>query len=57
MEDEIKTYSVVMLNSGGPTMTVTAVSEDGDSVECLWFGYDQEIYSKDFPIEALTTVD
>ena len=39
---------VVMLNSGGPKMTVCGINGDGD-VECLWF------YTPDFPTDCVHT--
>lgn len=46
----------VILNSGGPIMTVTQI-DDGDTVCCFWSEKEQAFEEFDFPIEALTCVD
>jgi uncharacterized protein YodC (DUF2158 family) len=42
---------VVVLKSGGLAMTVAAVEED--SVECLWFGEEGELFRESIPSVAL----
>ena len=51
MAEQFKTGDVVILKSGGPSMTVEQVSED--SVLCAWFDkYEKKNGS--FPPDALT---
>lgn len=47
---------LVVLRSGGPAMTVTAVT-CCDRVQTEWFGEAGELNSGEWPAEALTVVD
>lgn len=51
---ELKVGDKVDLKSGGPTMTVTEISERG-SVRCTWF-WDGEYKATVFPKDALKKV-
>lgn len=53
---EFKKGDVVELKSGGPTMTVTYLNQNG-SVQCQWFPNSQEKPMwHDFPPEALKKI-
>lgn len=48
METEMfKPGDRVVLNSGGPTMTVVSTHEDGSLVYCTWMS-DCDVYEDDF---------
>jgi uncharacterized protein YodC (DUF2158 family) len=53
MEKEIKEGSVVILNSGGPTMTVKFV--ENKMVHCIWFSDNWSVIpcASSFPIDCL----
>ncbi|MDD5219585.1 MAG: DUF2158 domain-containing protein [Candidatus Bipolaricaulis sp.] len=36
-EQQFKVGDLVMLKSGGPKMTVSAISPNGAAIECMWF--------------------
>jgi len=65
MSDEIKVGDVVVLNSGGPKMTVAAVDAYGFdettlSANCDWFVADKAPWKKEngtFPLTSLKKVD
>jgi uncharacterized protein YodC (DUF2158 family) len=46
---------VVMLKSGGHTMTVVAVDEE--DIDCLWIGDDGQMFRQSIPAIALTVVE
>ena len=46
---------VVILKSGGHSMTVVAVGED--DIDCLWTGDDGELFRQSIPVVALTVVE
>jgi uncharacterized protein YodC (DUF2158 family) len=46
---------VVMLKSGGHSMTVVSVDED--DIDCLWVGDDGELFRQSIPGVALTVVE
>ncbi|HEY2534017.1 MAG TPA: DUF2158 domain-containing protein [Xanthobacteraceae bacterium] len=46
---------VVMLKSGGYSMTVVAVGND--DIDCLWVSDDGELYRQSIPAIALTLVE
>ena len=48
---DFKPGDVVILKSGGPTMTVSSVN--GNEIGCIWFEK-MKIYSKPFPAVVLT---
>jgi uncharacterized protein YodC (DUF2158 family) len=45
---------VVMLKSGGPSMTVVSAAED--EITCLWFGDEGELFREAIPAIALESV-
>src|SRR5215470_10326650 len=45
---------IVMLKSGGQSMTVVSVSED--DVHCLWIGDEGELYRETIPAVALESL-
>jgi uncharacterized protein YodC (DUF2158 family) len=45
---------IVMLKSGGQSMTVVSVSED--EVHCLWIGDEGELYRETIPAVALESL-
>jgi uncharacterized protein YodC (DUF2158 family) len=45
---------VVMLKSGGPSMTVVSTAED--EITCLWFGDEGELFREAIPAIALESV-
>jgi uncharacterized protein YodC (DUF2158 family) len=45
---------VVMLKSGGPSMTVASVAED--EITCLWFGEEGELFREAIPAIALQSI-
>jgi len=47
----IKPGNVVLLKSGGPSMTVVSVDED--EIGCVWIGDDGELFRETFPPIAL----
>jgi len=47
--------NVVMLKSGGPTMTVVAV--DGSNIECVWIGDEGELFRETLPAVALELIE
>jgi uncharacterized protein YodC (DUF2158 family) len=55
MADTLKVGDLVKLKSGGPVMTVSAVStvDSQTTVECIWFDDDGDNREADFPAEAL----
>ena len=46
---------VVMLKSGGHSMTVVATEEE--DIDCLWVGEDGQMYRQSIPAVALTVVE
>jgi len=46
---------VVMLKSGGHSMTVVAIEEE--DIDCLWVGDDGQMFRQSIPAVALTTVE
>jgi uncharacterized protein YodC (DUF2158 family) len=46
---------VVMLKSGGHTMTVVSVDEE--NIDCLWIGDDGQMFRQSIPAIALTVVE
>ena len=48
---------VVRLNSGGPLMTISAASKDGNGGDCqaIWFRNDEKAFAS-FPARCLTLV-
>jgi uncharacterized protein YodC (DUF2158 family) len=46
---------VVMLKSGGHTMTVVSVDEE--DIDCLWIGDDGQMFRQSIPAIALTVVE
>jgi uncharacterized protein YodC (DUF2158 family) len=46
---------VVMLKSGGPTMTVVAV--DGTDIACVWIGEEGALFRETLPAVALELID
>ncbi len=46
---------VVMLKSGGHSMTVVSVGDE--DVDCLWVGDDGELFRQSIPTVALTAVE
>jgi uncharacterized protein YodC (DUF2158 family) len=53
--DEVKIGEVVMLNSGGPEMTVVATEKiDGvEMISCEWFDKEKKVRRHGFPIMSL----
>jgi uncharacterized protein YodC (DUF2158 family) len=47
--------NVVMLKSGGHSMTVVSVDEN--DIDCLWVGDDGELFRQTIPAVALTVVE
>jgi uncharacterized protein YodC (DUF2158 family) len=45
---------VVMLKSGGPSMTVVSAAED--EITCLWFGEEGELFREAIPAVALEPI-
>ena len=45
---------VVMLKSGGPSMTVVSAAED--EITCLWFGDEGDLFREAIPAIALESV-
>jgi len=45
---------VVMLKSGGPSMTVVSAAED--DITCLWFGDEGDLFREAIPAIALESV-
>ena len=43
MKTDFKIGDVVVLNSGGPRMTITDIIGDG-KVNCMWFNYDDKTH-------------
>lgn len=52
---ELEPGNVVMLKSGGPTMTVVAV--DGSNIECVWIGDEGELFRETLPAVALELIE
>jgi uncharacterized protein YodC (DUF2158 family) len=50
----LKVGDLVRLKSGGPLMTVAAVS--GDQIGCIWFGSDHTPHREAFPEVLLTKI-
>jgi uncharacterized protein YodC (DUF2158 family) len=46
---------VVMLKSGGHTMTVVSVEEE--DIDCLWIGDDGQMFRQSIPAVALSVVE
>jgi uncharacterized protein YodC (DUF2158 family) len=46
---------VVMLKSGGHSMTVVSVDEE--DIDCLWIGDDGQMFRQSIPAVALTLVE
>ncbi len=46
---------VVMLKSGGHSMTVVAIEEE--DIDCLWVGDDGQMFRQTIPAVALTVVE
>jgi uncharacterized protein YodC (DUF2158 family) len=46
---------VVILKSGGQSMTVAAIASD-DTVECIWLGDEGDLFRQAIPAVALTSV-
>jgi uncharacterized protein YodC (DUF2158 family) len=57
MPDEIKAGDVVQLKSGGPTMTVSWVSDEYGTLTagCTWFVKDKKEFER-FPVTSLQRV-
>jgi uncharacterized protein YodC (DUF2158 family) len=51
----IKPGDVVLLKSGGPSMTVVSVGED--EIGCIWIGDEGELFRETFPSIALDMVE
>ena len=51
MEDKLKIGDVVVLNSGGPDMTIVEI--DGDKATCWWQGHFGDVDQHEFPIACL----
>jgi uncharacterized protein YodC (DUF2158 family) len=51
----IKPGDVVLLKSGGPSMTVVSVDED--EIRCIWIGDEGEPFRETFPPIALDMVE
>ena len=51
----IKPGDVVLLKSGGPSMTVVSVGED--EIGCIWIGDEGEPFRETFPPIALDMVE
>lgn len=47
---------IVVLKSGGPYMTVSAIDPATQLLECIWFDEDELKHVDDFPKEVLETV-
>jgi uncharacterized protein YodC (DUF2158 family) len=47
--------NVVMLKSGGHSMTVVAVGDE--DIDCLWVGDDGELFRQSIPAIALTVIE
>jgi uncharacterized protein YodC (DUF2158 family) len=47
---------IVVLRSGGPDMTVTAVDPEAGTVECWWANAELVTDSGTFPVECLELV-
>lgn len=54
MAAQLKAGDVVVLNSGGPNMTVTKV--ESDVVTCQWFD-GKKLCTEEFPATSLTKPD
>jgi uncharacterized protein YodC (DUF2158 family) len=57
-EDWIMTFKpgdVVLLRSGGPSMTVVSVDED--EIKCVWIGEEGELFRETIPPIALDLVE
>jgi len=52
---ELEPGNVVMLKSGGPTMTVVAV--DGTNIECVWIGDEGDLFRETLPAVALELIE
>lgn len=50
-----KPGDVVLLRSGGPSMTVVAVDED--EIKCVWIGEEGELFRESLPPVALDLVE
>ena len=50
--ETVEAGDVVILNSGGPAMTVFSVEDD--IINCMWFDNRGKIYDDSFPCETLT---
>ena len=50
-----KPGEVVLLRSGGPSMTVVAVDED--EIKCVWIGEEGELFRESLPPVALELVE
>lgn len=48
---EIKSGDIMLLQSGGPTMTVEYVN--GDTVRCVWFDGNHELHREEFNKNSL----
>lgn len=53
----MKTGDIVILNSGGPAMTISYIDvrESGTYARCEWITDDGKVNSREFPIECLFT--
>ncbi len=47
--ETVKVGDAVVLNSGGPSMTVTEVYDNGINCECVWFDEGQ-LHTTVFPV-------
>ena len=50
-----KPGDVVLLRSGGPSMTIVAVDED--EIKCVWIGEEGELFRESLPPVALDLVE
>ena len=59
MADEIKPGNVVKVKSGGPNMTVSAISDNlgTETVWCSWFDDKNKNQSGTFPLNTVVKVE
>jgi len=56
-ETDFKVGDVVILKSGGPTMTVCEIDDDEDMIYCQWFVENKILETADFPADSLEHYD